>query len=589
MNIAQTEKYINELLDAPLHPLDEQQRQLAYEFAVGLFAGAVGDVRVASPLTLQQVQGMHTLSQKQTFFLEYFDSEDGKVDAELLGVDGHDHEALRRVLADTAAPVTSDQRKQIAERSTDWARDQLVQQLAQSPETDETYQLPTRITINYDPDKILAKAEAVQAYRAFYRTVLQGLAAEPDQTLAEAERALIHVHMGRLNTMAAVDVLPGLLSLEEQLTHNPQSALSARLAEVAPAVGAIHDLSGEERLAARDAYAKHLDAIRQGAPYELDEVNGDEATLFGQNALKELADAIQALASHEEPSGLTELGQELEGIVWTDLQIKLLVEAVLRDWGMLSVQPAMWQEVDDRDGFAPDGKFQVVITPRRKNMSVDSTRRIVNIPEGASRPLTGLYPAGVLPLVAHELGHVLQAYADYELGEQIPLARIKGRRYRILREAGGAYQEKILCRDYLGAARGANGHYLSAYVAKMEGKSRVGVARVFYESVKAGRHLSASEDTEARAFAVNRTARLYRYGGHNSQVLDYVEQSIVRDILMQRLSPEQVDAFLLGSASFSLEDSALLHQFGLLSLPTKAAFSPAHDVMRIFQEQFYAT
>jgi hypothetical protein len=201
------------------------------------------------------------------------------------------------------------------------------------------------------------------------------------------------------------------------------------------------------------------------------------------------------------------------------------------------------------------------------------------------RPLVGANPTGALPLVAHELGHVLQGFADYELGEQIPLAKIKGRRYRILREAGGVYQERVINRDYLGNDRQANLHYLQAYIAKREGKNRLEVARVFYESTTAGRTLTSQEIEAARTFAVSRTARLYRYGGHNSQVLDYVEQSIVCDILMQRLMPEQVDAFLLGSTSFSLEDSALLHCYGLLVLPMKAPFSPAHDVMRIFLDK----
>ncbi|HSW90727.1 MAG TPA: hypothetical protein VLF64_01895, partial [Candidatus Saccharimonadales bacterium] len=279
----------------------------------------------------------------------------------------------------------------------------------------------------------------------------------------------------------------------------------------------------------------------------------------------------------------TDLARELEGINWDAKQIKQCVETVLEKWSVLSGHTVTWQEVDGRDGFAPDGKFQVIITPRRKNMSVDSTRRLVNIPEGTVRPLVGLYPAGALPLIAHELSHVLQAYADYELGQQIPLARIKGRRYRILREAGGAYQEKILCRDYLGLDRAPNLHYLIGYTAKVNGSTRLQVARAFYESLIQGKSLTNDEDLAARTLAVNRSSRLYRYGGHSSQALDYVEQSVVCGVLMERLSPDQVDAFLLGSTSFSLEDSALLHRFGLLTLPARAAYSPAQDVMRVFE------
>ena len=597
MNIRTTEELIAELIAHPQQPLSEEQKQRASDYAAGLFAGHLEGLDVEADLSMQQLQGMHTLSHKQTFFVEYFADEAGAADAETLGIDGHNQEEVCRVLTDTTrmeSTVAGDARKEIAERSAIWAKQKYLTQLARDAETDAEFKPPLHLTVNYDPSKLLAKAEAVQAYRRFYAEALRRTANEPDRLLADAQRALISVYVGRLNAMAAVDVFPGLLSLEEQLVRSESNFQTgeweARLRAVAPAIGDIHDLGGDERLRAREVYARHLDAIRQGAPFELDAVDADEAMLFGQQTLRDLGEAIAALAPQVEgPDELTELGRELQGISWGAAHIKTLFEAVLQEWGMLSRYKTTWQESDDRDGFAEDEKFQVVVTPRRANLSVDSTRRMVNIPENCVRPLVGVYPAGALALVAHELSHVLQGYADYELGEQIPLARIKGRRYRILREAGGAYQEKILQRDYLGAVKGANGHYLHAYIAKSEGKSRIEVARVFYESVKGDRELSPEEDAQTRELAIGRTARLYRHGGQNSQVLDYVEQSIVCDILMQRLQPEQVDAFLLGSASFSLEDSALLHRYGLLTLPDHAAISPAHEVMRVFLEKYRDT
>jgi hypothetical protein len=585
MNIRKTEELIGQLLAAPAQPLSEEQKSLAFEYAVGLFVGRLGDIQAETDLTMQQVQGMHALSQKQAFHLDYFADVSAQADAQKLGPSPEqtllDVEGMLRLMP-------SDQRKEMAERSGSWSQAKLVDRLAEDPSHDQDYTPPTRLTVNYDPDKILAKAAAVQAYRQFYRQALQDIGREPDALLAEAKRALVHVHVGRLNAMAAVDVFPGLLSLEEQLTQSRPSDITARwaaqLGQVAPAIGRIHALQGEERVVAREVYAKHLDAIRQGAPFELDEVDGDETQLFSEQAFYELAESIRTLAPapQSEPS---DLAKRLHGVTWDAQQLKEFIESILGEWDMLSQFPATWQEIDDRDGFAEDEKFQVIVTPRRKNLSVDSTRRIVNIPEDTVRPLVGSSPAGALQLVAHELSHVLQGFADYDLGEQIPLAKIKGRRYRILREAGGVYQERVLSRDYLGDDRRANPHYLRAYIAKREGKNRLEVARVFYESTLDGKTLTPDEDETARAFAVSRTARLYRYGGHNSQVLDYVEQSIVCDVLMQRLTTEQVDAFLLGSASFSLEDSALLHRYGLLALPAKAPFSPANDVMRVFAER----
>lgn len=589
MNVQKIEQLLTELLDAPAQPLNEAQRELAFEFAAGLFAGHVDGVKAATGLTIGEVQGMHTLAQELTFYLEYFtDTADGRVDAAALGFAGQTVEQLAQTLLDIDRVQPTDQLKQASARSLSWSRQLLVEQLAQPELPDSPFGV-TRLTVNYEPQRLLDKVAAITAYRAFFGEVLAGLATESDPLLAAAKRALVYVHAGRLNAMAAVDVYPGLLSLEEQFIRSAQTdqvaEWEAQLGRLAPALGRIHLLEGKERKASREAYAKHLDAIRQGATLELDEVDEQESGIFAQQTLAELTEATQVERAVGQ-SAPTNLARELEGVMWAAGRIKQLVEAVLSEWNVLSDQAVTWQEVDGREGFAPDEKFQVVITPRRKNMSVDSTRRIVNIPEDTVRPLVGLYPAGVLPLVAHELSHVLQAYADYELGQYIPLARIKGRRYRILREAGGAYQEKILCRDYFGLYREPNLHYLVAYAAKVNGANRLEVARAFYHSLIKGKTLTDEEDMTTRELAVNRTARLYRYGGHSSQALDYVEQSIACSVLMERLTPEQVAAFLLGSASFSLEDSALLHRYGLLALPARAAYSPAHDVMRVFEAQF---
>jgi hypothetical protein len=133
--------------------------------------------------------------------------------------------------------------------------------------------------------------------------------------------------------------------------------------------------------------------------------------------------------------------------------------------------------------------------------------------------------------------------------------------------------------------REPNSHYIRAYEAKASGASRIAVARTFYESLVAGKALSAQEDAAARELAVNRTARLYRYGGYSSQVLDYVEQSVVCSVLLQRLTPEQVNLFLLGGASFSLEDGVRLHQFGLFALPDGPAYNPAEEVISSFLDE----
>lgn len=594
MNIQQTEQLIGELLAEPLCPLTEEQKELAYAFAQGLFSGRLPGVSVETSLTFGDLQRVHSLSSKQTFYLEYFvDAEEGRKDAQTLGLPA-DLNGAAAILLNVQAfstHVSPVFRKEIAERSATWYGDQLEAQLARDSRSDAVFSYATRLTVNYEPDKLLEKAAHIRQFRDFYTHVEREIESEPDALLAKAKRALVDVHVGRLNTMAAVDVYPGLLSFEEQLMKSPPSAQVAawtvRLGEAAPVVAALHSLEGEDRLRARDVYVRHLDAIRQGAPFELDDVSEVEASLFSAQTLENLLAATEVrLHAAKLSADATKLrfAAQLEREKWDAEQFKQFLETILERWGLLSGYQNEWQDVDDRDGFAPDQKYQVIITPHRKNMTVDSTRRIMNIPADFFRPLAALYPAGALPLAAHELTHVLQSYADYELGQSLPLATVKGRRYRILREAGGVYQEEVLNNEYFGYESRINVHYLKAYQTKVNGGDRLDVARAFYDSYIAGKELTKLELRDARIFAVTRTSRLYRRGGHNSQVLDYVEQSIVCDALLHYLEPEQVDAFLLGSTSFSLEDSALLHRYGLMVFPSSTIRSPAHEVMRVFAQ-----
>lgn len=595
MTIQTIERLVGELTSAPAQPLTAEQKDHVYAFAAGLFMGHIDDMHCQSPYSLTEMQALRALAHKQSFYIDYFHaSAQGEQDLITLGIakEASTEEIQKRLLNtnDITRTVSAEDRKNIASRSAEWAKNAIATQLHQNAATDDAFTLPARQTVNYNPDALLEKAASVHDYRVFYARVSESLAAEPDALLAHAKRAVLELHVGRLHAMAAVDVFPGLLSLEDQLTRSEPSAQVTtwlrELARVAPAIGALHDFSDEARSAARESYARHLDAIRQGAAFELGDVSNKETALFLQQALSDLTDAIEL--SEGEPSlQKTALGAELETVRWRALDIQRFVESLLARWDMLSAQRVTWSDVDQRQGFAPDEKFQVIITPHRKNMSVDSTRRVINIPATIERPLAGLYPAGALPLIAHELTHVLQAFADYDLGQRIPLARMKGRRYRILREAGGVYQEYVLARDYFGTNREPNNHYIRAYQAKLSGAGRVAVARVFYESLVAGKGLSAEEDAAARDLAVNRTSRLYRYGGHSSQVLDYVEQSVVCNVLLQRLMPEQVNAFLLGGSSFSLEDSARLHKFGLFALPDGPVRSPAEEVIQLFLNKIY--
>ena len=88
---------------------------------------------------------------------------------------------------------------------------------------------------------------------------------------------------------------------------------------------------------------------------------------------------------------------------------------------------------------------------------------------------------------------------------------------------------------------------------------------------------------KAANLAVNRTLRLYRHGGFNSQTLDYAEQGLIVNAL-RNMKPEEAASFVIASGSFDIKDAVKLHKFGLLP-KAETQYNPASDVMRIYREK----
>jgi hypothetical protein len=176
----------------------------------------------------------------------------------------------------------------------------------------------------------------------------------------------------------------------------------------------------------------------------------------------------------------------------------------------------------------------------------------------------------------------LQAIIDRQIGDTIPLARIKGRHALALREGAGANQERVIQSEYFGREGSASTHYLRALQAKLDGEDVVGVARAFLDSYR--EDFPNVPIDKAASVSADRALRLYRNGGYNSQPLDYIEQGLIAAEL-DKLDPEVARRFILGAGSFNVKDLATLAKIGLFKLPD-VEFSPAHDVMRVFQREF---
>lgn len=587
------EAEIRELFTAPEHRLSPEDTEEIIEYGYELLEGQTDTAQCEAKEDLETIHRTPATTAEQTFYLRYFLTPQGQVDLQSLGIreigsfkGGKDQLSnIEHVMA-AASKKT---RKEAAARSLKWYKAELADRLLQHPRTDQFYTDEEVVTVNYEPEKLLTKLEGLQAYRRFYNGQVRGLRAQPDSPLRAAKLDLLAIYKGRLNNIVA-DLYPNAFNLARQLYDQGGSdELKDRLKTTVPVVGHLFEHKPVwERDKLVDEFAQRLDLVRSGADWA--QTSEGFISTPVSSEVRGLVEDLKTKSEQitTEPLLPQDAIEELKHVTWNAEQVKELNEAVLHKWGMHSAYAATWSEVQERKGPAPDGLFQVVITPEKDSLSIDSARFVMYIPASFNRGLMDTTPAGVLPLSAHELEHCVQAMFDRKAGENIPIARIKGRRYVTMREAGGVYNETRLLKRYFGINSETNVHYLRALDAKLQGGNKMQVIRAFYESLRSSSQeqpWSQEQEAKMRSMAVDRTLRLYRNSGHNSQPLDYVEQALIVNAL-QSLSETQISAFLTAAGSLNTSDTVVLHRLGLVKIEHAVDINVVDDVMQVFLDQF---
>ncbi|MGH7239632.1 MAG: hypothetical protein ACREHG_06150, partial [Candidatus Saccharimonadales bacterium] len=323
----------------------------------------------------------------------------------------------------------------------------------------------------------------------------------------------------------------------------------------------------EDGTALTDNFLRRLDLLRNGAAryegqkdfspvsYELDHLSTNQAE----------ADPIEATLP-------AEVIEQMDNNRWDANKFQDFLSTVLDKWGLLSEELVDWEVADSRSGPSADSQWQGVITPKITALSVDGDKKLMKVPEKFDRTI-----AKALPVAAHELTHDLQHEYSVRLAERLPIAKVKGWRYVTGFEMGGISEERRLLAR-LGRDRPTNFTYLRALEAKLSGANQTQAARAFAEA-------KADRSDETYALAGKNVLRLYRYGGYDSQALDYAEQALI-DQALKRLPDEQRRAVAIAGGSFGLADAAALRRVGLLDLPRELDRQPAEMVLSTYLENF---
>lgn len=423
-------------------------------------------------------------------------------------------------------------------------------------ETDPSYERGLR-----DPELFLEKAEALRDMRGYYRDVQKQVGSIGGKN-AELKNELLAMHVERVNLLSAAVYREALtLIRQDREGYILSDTQKERMKVALPALRRRTDReeSVEAGFVDRESFARFLDRLDKflnGIDRE-----GDKGHI--PEALRELRETYEFREGETRPDyAYADVDPELlkQRKVSAE-ELKQMAEMTLAEYGLLSEQEDYDPESDEP---AVDGKWRAVIDPKksRKTLAINSIKRCVMIPQKFDRTLGQARPAGTLPVLDHEITHVLQNHNAELLGLEL-FSTLGAARSSGWLEAGGVATETASLDALFGKDRRVNFTYLAALEKRLEGGTIVECAHEFLKVRR--RDDPESDYDKAVKSAIGGTLRLYNSGGElthgtpyvaRSGALEYAEQKVLADAL-----PED-QRWMLYIGKSSLQSIATLHRLG---------------------------
>lgn len=524
---------IESLSKPPEIHLNQEQREQISSFEKSLFDARVPaelkDRDITEPGVALEVIAKDTILNRK-LCLDYFSTDDGrrtfaKVTGKYLVGDIN---KIRATLARDVGKLPTKQYRLIQKASNNYA----YESLTLAAQNDEDYD-PIFFSIVNKPDKLLERVRSARELKAFYKSIdfeLQNTEAQDPVKLAEL--SIVTMYKERLNTLIASSYRHAIAFYGEVLADTSNSEkmnLYNELCIYLPGLPKIED--------AQNPAVKKLSAAR--LVNKIDKfINGIESHsnyIPVSQALETAATQDGASVPAAENYSYKDVGPEIISHTMVNAdQLKKLFELTLQNYGLLDDSNNTYEDGDKNDS-QPKVGWTVEIQSNITNLSVTANKRIIRIPSNFSRSLSQLSPAGALPVLDHEMTHVIQHENSKRLGLELT-SKNRGARGSLWFEAGAVASEVVSQEVLFGQERTTNYFYLAALKEKLKGGSASKCVRAFYD----GYHQKYPEIPEDKAWrnATERTLRLLREGGEwtvgteywsNSAPLEYAEQKILAD------------------------------------------------------------
>jgi len=309
-----------------------------------------------------------------------------------------------------------------------------------------------------------------------------------------------------------------------------------------------------------------LDKFRYGVGKINTEGNYDQVDSRLLQQADEIAEEHISL-NQEKASILAEQGLDIEKMEDASIEpeeIKIYLDRILSEYGLLSDYPADQEQVDNN--IKPtDNKWRCYIKPNQSVFEIDNKSKTLFIPI-KNRSIIDVLTKGA----THEIIHILQRENTAEIG--LPLytnpQQMGGDRSDLFQEGGAMYYQDQASQELFGFTSPPGPHYLRAMAVKQAGGDYLACVKAYYESIIS---VNPKKVKLALKTALSSARRLFRNSmdfNNNDRSIPstkdtvYLEQKAVVEEILKH--PELQNLILV--SGINLETAKEMIRFGLLDL-----------------------
>jgi len=414
---------------------------------------------------------------------------------------------------------------------------------------------PQILELIRNPEALVDKVKGYRQFKDYIRAVQRDLRSKPEANeTRETKLTVVALYRRRLNYMLAeLYVDSHKLLLQYQATGSPDAL--AQITEIKKSLPALIPDVPPSHTA---RFLQKMDRFRRGVARDNDGLFTWLSQETQDLASGKISDRTQEPVDRGDFSDVDR--ELLEEVEIDGATFQEWVNIVLEEYGLLSA----YTEYDsDRPERAPDDKWQAVLLDKFTSLAVNSQQGVVKIPTKSISVLKAIV------LTNHEIVHLLQHENKKLITDLALIKKIGIDEASDQAEAGGLWQEKLAEEALTGQPdiEVVDTSYLRALEVKSRGGTFGECMQAFFEDFrKLNPKMSLRKVAER---AVNRTRRIFRYGGEfayglpeltNTQPLYYLEQQLIYENL-----PEDKKKLLL-IGRISLENLVELRNTGLVNL-----------------------